>query len=193
MRRSCKRTTKAERQDLQTKPRIACVDGVAASMPDTIDIDGVRRSTWNSIGKRIAPTEEQVRTFWNWFGASQVVDDLGRPNVVYHGTNHDFTVFKKGEKDGLSGKGIYFSKYPLPQCGNRQISAYLKIERPIKRNTEKTGMREINSAGIPTKMIPDVFDKFPEFDGIMNRMEIVVKDPMQIAIYAIDVYSCEER
>lgn len=118
--------------------------------------------------------------FWKWFGNSKVVEENGDPMVVYHGTNTEFSKFNKGMKDGLGGKGIYFSEYPLPQFGKNQMKVYLKIENPITRKTEIEGMREINSSGMPTKFIADIFEKFPQFDGIINRSEIVVKNPNQI-------------
>lgn len=132
----------------------------------------------DSGGAPIAQTDR--RAFKNWFGDSKVVEPDGSPMVVFHNTNADFTTFKKGIRSGLAGNGIYFSEYPLPQFGNRQIKAYLKIENPITRATELPGMRVLNSAGIPTKFIDDIFEKFPEFDGIINRSEIVVKSPSQI-------------
>ncbi len=118
--------------------------------------------------------------FRNWFGGSKVVDAKGMPMVVYHNTNAEFREFKAGANSGLGGRGIYFSEYPLPQFGCRVIKVYLKIENPITKDTELPGMREINSSGIPTKFIDDIFEKFPQFDGIINRSEIVVKSPTQI-------------
>jgi hypothetical protein len=55
------------------------------ALPETIEIDGVQRSTRNSNGKPIAFTEEGLRDFWAWFGDSKVVDAEGRPLVVYRG------------------------------------------------------------------------------------------------------------
>jgi hypothetical protein len=85
-------------------------------MPKTIDVDGVERPTTNSDGKPIHPTEEGVRNFWRWFGESKVVDDQGKPLVVYHGTRGDFSVFdagRQGQSDfGASGRGFYFSQDP---------------------------------------------------------------------------------
>lgn len=63
-------------------------------LPGTIEIDGKQRPTTNSNGQPIAQTEEGVRNFWKWFGDSKVVDDQGRPLVVYHGTaSTDITEF----------------------------------------------------------------------------------------------------
>ena len=54
---------------------------------DTINIDGVERTVYNSNGDRIAKSAEALRNFWNWFGDSKVVDEQGRPLVVYHGSD----------------------------------------------------------------------------------------------------------
>ena len=40
-----------------------------------------------------------------------VLNEGGTPKVFYHSTNESFTVFKKCERAGFSGKGIYFSPY----------------------------------------------------------------------------------
>lgn len=67
-----------------------------APLPKTITIDGKDRSTTNSNGNPLAQTEEGVRNFYKWFGDSRVVDEQGRPLVMYHGTNQDFDTFDKG-------------------------------------------------------------------------------------------------
>lgn len=160
------------------RPEIPATPLDAAAI--TLVVDGRERPVRNSLDQPLHWSEEGVRNFWRWFGDSKAVDGDGRPLVVYHATNEKFTEFKAGEKDGLSGKGIYFSEYPLGQFGENVMSVYLRIHAPITRQTEKPGMREINSAGIPTKMVPDVLDQFPEFDGVVNRMDITVKSPSQI-------------
>jgi N12 class adenine-specific DNA methylase len=48
--------------------------------------------------------------FRNWFGDSKVVDKDGKPLVVYHGTQTDFTVFRPGATP--SNDGIFFTKDP---------------------------------------------------------------------------------
>lgn len=62
---------------------------------DTINIDGVERTVYNSNGDRIAKSEPALRNFYKWFGDSKVVDDQGRPLVVYHGTSEQFDTFDK--------------------------------------------------------------------------------------------------
>jgi site-specific DNA-adenine methylase len=111
----------------------------AYATPRTIDVDGKQRSALNSDGKPIAQTDEQIRNFWRWFGDSKVVDEQGRPLVVYHGTNKSFDVFdsnKIGKSHGRSeGAGFYFttSKETASSYadGGEPMSVYLSIENPI--------------------------------------------------------------
>ncbi len=109
-----------------------------------------------------------------------MLNDDGTPKVFYHSTNENFTVFKKGERAGLSGKGIYFSPYQQNIYGRNSMPVYLKIENPMTKANEPDGAREINSSGFKTKIIPDFFEKFPEYDAIIQRDEVVVKSPNQI-------------
>lgn len=70
---------------------------VGENLPATININGVERPTTNSEGKPIHSTEEGIRNFYEWFSNSKVVDEQGRPLVVYHGAYENFDVFKKSE------------------------------------------------------------------------------------------------
>lgn len=54
---------------------------------ETINIDGKERTVYNSNGERIAQSEPALRNFYKWFGDSKVVDEQGRPLVVYHGSD----------------------------------------------------------------------------------------------------------
>lgn len=70
----------------------------------TININGVEKSALNSDGRPLGRTEEEIRNFYKWFGDSKVVDEEGKPLVVYHGTlAGGFATFKNAEK------GIWFS------------------------------------------------------------------------------------
>lgn len=87
-------------------------------MPGTINVDGKERPTTNSNGQPIHPTEEGVRNFWRWFGDSKVVDEGGKPLVMYHGTSASqdgdaFTFFDTYASNyGLMGMGGYFTADP---------------------------------------------------------------------------------
>ena len=67
------------------------------------------------FGEMVAPNGRPAwQNFVAWFGDSKVVDEQGRPLVVYHGTKGNFDTFdaaKQGASDfGASGRGFYFSE-----------------------------------------------------------------------------------
>lgn len=77
-------------------------------------------------------TQDLTKTaaFGKWFGASKVLDAVGQPLVMYHGTKADFTTYdirKFGASDeGLAGKGFYFTSNPEEASGyalNEQFGA----------------------------------------------------------------------
>lgn len=98
---------------------------LASARPRTINVDGKERPTTDSTGKQIHPTEEGLRNFWRWFGDSKVVDDEGRPLVVYHGTTRaGFDTFSTGR--GSKVDGAYFFT-PNP----RMAATYSGTQREI--------------------------------------------------------------
>ena len=100
--------------------------GTESGATGFIEVDGVQRPIANSSGQRIHQTDEGLRNFWRWFGDSKVVDDQGRPLVVYHGTKSKFTVF-----DTTRGIGSWFTadRQGASLFGDA-ISVYLKIKNP---------------------------------------------------------------
>lgn len=112
---------------------------------DTIEVDGKERSVYNSNGDRIAKSKEALRNFYKWFGDSKVVDEQGRPLVVYHGTKDEFNEFqlKTGKRydSGHLGTGFYFTnieqsakEYSEWKSGygkERVLPLYLKIQNPL--------------------------------------------------------------
>lgn len=122
----------------------------AATKQDLIEIDGKWRPTTNSFGKLIHPTLEGIANFWRWFGDSQVVDNQGRPLVMYHYTGDVFPKFeiKKAQRwdHGFQGRGFYFgtraflreSAYGLDGAdeweypeGSNVMPVYLSVKNPI--------------------------------------------------------------
>lgn len=102
-----------------------------------IEVDGKKRPTLNSEGRPIYPTQEGVRNFWRWFGKSLVLDNDGRPLVVYHGTSRDFTEFKLGRWPGtLNDIGFWFSNEPSD--ANAFASADGALVMPVYLRMEKT-------------------------------------------------------
>ncbi len=93
------------------------------------------------------PLQTETKAFRDWFKDSAVVDDEGKPLVVYHGTANEFDAFdnaKTGTNDkGLWGRGHYLSatvdgpnSYALRQGdGARVIAAYVAIRNPLVLRT----------------------------------------------------------
>jgi uncharacterized protein YeaO (DUF488 family) len=85
--------------------------------------------------------QTQTEAFKAWFGDSKVVDSEGRPLVVYHGTDAEFSEFSKSKmREGRIGKGFYFtsSKEEALQYGKNVIPVYLKIDKLFNGRTMKT-------------------------------------------------------
>ena len=110
---------------------------------ETIEINGVERTVYNSNGDRIAKSAEALRNFWNWFGNSKVVDEQGRPLVVYHGASTKFDTFRlisyyEGMTDDpkLIRPYAFFSssKDVSKRFGKEVYPVYLKIENPSEFN-----------------------------------------------------------
>lgn len=107
-------------------------------LPATINVDGKERPTTNSKGQQIAATVEGVENFWRWFGDSKVVDDQGRPLVVYHGSGNDFAEFNtQGGTGKTSDTGAFFTEsapvansYASGESRN-VMPVYLNLSTPV--------------------------------------------------------------
>ena len=97
----------------------------AAAGANESDIEAAKQE-WNEKGTG-------SKYFKNWFGDSKVVDDNGKPLVVYHGTNADFEKFEIGDI------GYHFGN--IEQATERMtdftdgnphiMTGYLKMENPL--------------------------------------------------------------
>lgn len=101
---------------------------------------------------RYQRAQQETPEFKNWFGDSKVVDEQGKPLVVYHGTSKDvdFTSFK-GNKNGIwftpdpkiasdyaaqndsmgYRRGVGYSMEPT-NTASRVIPAYVSLKNPAK-------------------------------------------------------------
>nr|WP_319265278.1 LPD23 domain-containing protein [uncultured Draconibacterium sp.] len=103
---------------------------------------------WNE-----ANTEPKFRTdtpeFKNWFGNSKVVDENGKPLVVYHGTNREFSIFQQGRVGAMYfSDDITYSK----GYGKNIMPVYLKIEKladltDTESDAYKLAVKEFNKSG----------------------------------------------
>lgn len=73
-------------------------------------LQGFKQQQDDILQQRAIETTK-TRPFKKWFGKSQVVDEDGKPLVLYHGTTGDFTTFDKAKANPESdfGAGFYFS------------------------------------------------------------------------------------
>jgi hypothetical protein len=93
--------------------------------------------------------------FDRWFGNSKVVDENGKPLVVYHGSNTDFHTFDKEKTSFYNhfGQGHYFTDnksiaddfsrddsrhYRVENKIPKTYAVYLRIEKPYYMNQEIT-------------------------------------------------------
>jgi hypothetical protein len=113
------------------------------NLSDTIVVDGIIRSTKNSLNKPIATDNTSIENFWRWFGNSKLVDHQHRPLVVYHGTEGDFDTFEQSligvssNNKGFYGRGFYFSidHVEAQTYGSFVMPVYLKMDKPFINST----------------------------------------------------------
>ena len=149
---------------------------------ETIEVDGKERTVYNSNGDRIAKSKEALTNFWRWFGDSKVVDEQGRPLVVYHGTSSKFDTFsidESGKNTGTAiyGQGFYFTtdKEVATKWGAKRgepivMGVYVKLENPnmVKELEYPKDSKEKGFDGVIAKV----------WGG--NELEIVAFEPNQI-------------
>lgn len=150
-------------------------------LPDSIDIDGVARPTRNSEGMPLTGSEEGLRAFWKWFGDSAVVDEEGRPLVVYHGTGDQFEAFdvaKIGSNATALGYGFYFAVNKdvargYESDGGTILPVYLAIEKPVGSDAKRlTGpkLKALVRAAVEAE-IAAYPDEIPDYkDGFLSNV-----------------------
>jgi soluble cytochrome b562 len=160
---------------------------------------------------QLMQTEQQARIintpeFKKWFGNSKVVDENGKPLVMYHGTSYDFSEFSNLKKDpyALFGPGFYFtdntdvsSGYAFPNSGFFTEGAnvkpvYLKIENPL--NMDKAlpdGLHDKISSIMLNGPLKEYWSKFEIpysrngaelFNNIIDSLPIKYKNRREMAI-----------
>lgn len=122
-----------------------------------------------SSSGNITSGAQRDKNFKKWFGNSKVVDENGKPQIVYHSTKADFQIYSNGKigsatDEGYYGKGFYFSTNPLVSSeyvadwngefkpGANIQPVYLRIEKPL----------EIYKDGKEPKLPDDIFNILPD-------------------------------
>lgn len=138
-----------------------------------IGLQKTRKLYGNQAGSIGGMDNPQIHTdnFKKWFSDSKVVDEKGKPLVVYHGTNKDFSVFDN-EK---SAQGVHwFSSDKSKIQKGKSGAASSKNVMPVYLNAKKlAGWKEYEkySLGEIEKM---------GFDGIKLDDDYIVFNPSQI-------------
>lgn len=124
---------------------------------ETITINGQEKTVYNSDGERIAQSKEALENFYKWFGDSKVVDEQGRPLVVYHGSDSNFEVFDRTKtRSTMDIQGNFFSPWELDAQGYGQNvrAFYLSIQNPASSNVGYKALKKFqgqNDAGIKAR------------------------------------------
>ena len=171
--------------------------------------DPLKAPVLNSSGQSVFPSVMGQRNFLDWFRSSQVVDKLGRPLIVYHGTGMEFTRFDRDmiERGGF-GDGFHFAVgKPVAEFyanqyarGSRKVlSVYLAIENPyIVKSPEEYYRLGSNHLEIRQKLIEMGHDGVlymhqPVVAGKLVSSENVPKEPVWVAFYPEQIKSVDNN
>lgn len=125
--------------------------GVPEYTAPTININGIERQTSNSSGEPIARSQKSLEHFYKWFGDSKVVDEQGRPLVVYHGTRNPYIRDFKAKYDD---KLIFFAY-------KKQFAEDWAKHSPLTEQQEKD-YRSVNISDISRAVSKDFRNKYGE-------------------------------
>lgn len=127
--------------------------------------------------------QTETKQFKRWFGDSKVVDEDGKPLVVYHGTDEKFNAFDMSKgRANMDIQGAFFSPYELDAQGyGENVGAYyLSIQNPADEGTAYKALNRFkgqNNAGIKAR---EYLQK-QGYDGVYNGYdEYIAFEPTQI-------------
>ncbi len=146
--------------------------GVAAVRQDMV----LRRQGARASGRANAGTDAidqtQTEAFKRWFGDSKVVDAEGKPLVVYHGTEADFSEFSReyigsANTQTPMGSGFFFAKDPAvagryaERASANVMPVYVSVQNPAPT------LEAMTATG-------------SEYDGFINSKIVVARSSLQI-------------
>lgn len=129
-----------------------------------------------------------TEAFQKWFKNSKVVDERGRPLVVFHGTKADFTVFdrSRGNVEGDMGAGFYFSNTPADVEKNYATEGPdLKNKIEVLANNliddvaDETG-KDYNDPEVHEEARRRARDKFATNEGVTVPAYLSIQNPVII-------------
>jgi 2-polyprenyl-3-methyl-5-hydroxy-6-metoxy-1,4-benzoquinol methylase len=126
--------------------------------------------------------QTQTQQFKKWFGNSKVVDEDGKPLVVYHGTEADFTVFDRSKgRSTMDIQGMFFSPWEIEAdgYGSKVGAYYLSIQNPAPEGIAYKALNMFkgqNNAGIRAREYLEARG----YDGVQGYDEWIAFRPEQI-------------
>ncbi len=164
---------------------------------ETLNINGVEKTVYNSNGDRIAMSEPALRNFYKWFGDSKAVDEQGRPLSLFRGDLEDIEIFDESkQRGGNLGRAFYFTtdkEYARQYSGYNETGReprayYLKLNNPLivgKEGYVRAILNNFPDAGnLNTQQQIKEFLQDKGIDGVIwdrgNKVEYAVYSPKQI-------------
>lgn len=109
------------------------------------DVPTEKIREWGYVCEAVDGDVSANPNFVKWFGSSKVVDGVGKPLVVWHGTHSEFEVFDpqvgsvpNPVATGEVRNGLFFTdNYEMAKSfsgGNAPMSCYLRMESPLVVN-----------------------------------------------------------
>lgn len=141
----------------------------AALVKKVSDAFSVFQNLWGGKSRPAVRRQVDSQSFSRWFGDSKVVDENGKPLVVYHGspaigfTEFDKTKINANDPDSMTN-GFFFSsseseadaagKFPWgrPNAPEAQVRAfYISLQNPASRAEANRVGRELERSGFEEK------------------------------------------
>ena len=106
--------------------------------------------------------------FKEWFKGSKVVDNTGRPLVVYHGTSANFSVFRRGDIGFHVGTQAQAENRIEGVENGKVLPLYASIKNPLNVDTDFGDWHGKNVAGMLIEY--EVFEEHPNREAIEKRL-----------------------
>lgn len=160
----------------------------------TVEKDATTQGTQSKDAEPLRSVPQtETDAFARWFGDSKVVDEDGKPLVVYHGTTHDFDTFDpdKANIEGHFGKVIYLTDDPLDLSENyagegpdltsriEQVAERLLDEKDLKYGTPEYKKAQAEARAMARKQVAGESEglSMPVYAKIENPLNLTRENP----------------
>ena len=129
----------------------------------------------NSLGEPISNNPQALQNFWNWFNGSKVIDEKGRPLVVYHGTQSEFNTFDTEYVFTTNDKNTS-DRY------GKSLALYISIKNPYIIEADDNMWNAVK--------IPE--DIFTQFEYHINKLQDYIYTENELEEYGDDILPIRE-